>query len=144
MLTRAGSALALRYVVFAVLATIANLGVQRLVLGATGDGHAGLLAALVAGTLAGLVLKYILDKKWIFDDRSSGVKAHGQRFGLYTVMGLATTVIFWASEAAAWYVGGTQAWREAGALAGLAVGYVVKYQLDRRFVFTAPGTERAA
>jgi hypothetical protein len=28
--------------------------------------------------------------------------------------------------------------REAGAVLGLTVGYVVKYRLDRRYVFTGP------
>jgi hypothetical protein len=35
-----------------------------------------------------------------------------------------------------WLIGHSDAWRESGAVLGLAVGYVVKYRLDRRFVFT--------
>ncbi len=51
-------------------------------------------------------------------------------------MGLVTTTIFWGAESLFWFVWHTQAMRELGAVLGLAVGYVVKYRLDRRFVFT--------
>ena len=52
-----GRALALRYVGFAIVATLANLGAQRLVL----SFGAGIFAALVVGTGIGLVVKYLLD-----------------------------------------------------------------------------------
>ena len=127
--------LALRYGAFAVIATIANLGTQRVVLG---FGDSGLLFALAvaAGTLVGLVVKYVLDKRWIFFDQSTGVKAHSRKFALYTAMGLITTCIFWGSETAFWLIWGTDMMREVGAILGLMVGYVTKYVLDRRFVFT--------
>ena len=74
----------------------------------------------------------MLDKRWIFADTSSGVKAHGKKFSLYTAMGLVTTAIFWGTETAFWLIWQTDAMRELGAVIGLSVGYVVKYRLDRR------------
>lgn len=143
-----GSALTLptlifRYALFAVLATIANLGVQRLVL-TLGHSAVAYAAAVLAGTLVGLALKYVLDKRWIFSDRSTGLREHGTKFTLYTAMGIVTTAIFWATETAFWLAGQTQAWREAGAVLGLSIGYVVKYQLDRRFVFRQSGLDGGA
>ncbi len=134
--------LALRYAGFAVIATIANLGLQRVVL-AWGEGAANYAGAVAAGTLIGLVVKYILDKRWIFFDTSTGARAHGTKFALYTAMGLITTAIFWGSETAFWLIWGTDLMREVGAVLGLSVGYVTKYLLDRRFVFadTSPETE---
>lgn len=132
------STLILRYAAFAVLATIANLGVQRLVL-AFGNSAALFTLAIIAGTGAGLVLKYILDKRWIFHDTSTGARENGRKFLLYTVMGLVTTALFWATETAFWLIWETHAMREVGAVLGLTVGYVVKYNLDRRFVFTDRG-----
>lgn len=126
--------LVLRYAAFAAIATLANLGVQRLVLGGEGGG-ARLALAIGAGTLVGLVVKYALDKRWIFGDREGGIRAHGRKFGLYSAMGLVTTAIFWGAETAAWAIWRTDLAREAGAVLGLTVGYVVKYRLDRRFVF---------
>ncbi len=128
--------LVLRYSTFAVLATLANLAMQRLVLG-QGRGAFIFAAAVAAGTLTGLVIKYVLDKRWIFADLGTGLKDHGRKFTLYTVMGLVTTMIFWGSETAFWLIWRSDVMRETGAVLGLAVGYVVKYQLDRRYVFTS-------
>lgn len=134
--------LVLRYTAFAVLATIANLATQRAVL-TQGDTAGWFAAAVAAGTLVGLVVKYGLDKRWIFADTSSGVKAHGKKFTLYTAMGLITTAIFWGTETAFWLIWQTDMMRELGAVLGLSVGYVVKYNLDRRFVFTDSRLEPA-
>jgi putative flippase GtrA len=127
--------LALLYAAFAVVATIANLGSQRAVL-AVDEGPVGFAAAVVVGTAVGLVIKYLLDKRWIFDDRSTGLAAHGKRFSAYTLMGVVTTLIFWGTETAFWVIWQTHAMRELGAVIGLMIGYTVKYHLDRRFVFS--------
>jgi putative flippase GtrA len=126
--------LLIKYAAFAVVATIANLGVQRLVLTQGNDGMTFALD-VGAGTLVGLVIKYILDKRWIFYDLDTGVSAHGRKFSLYTAMGLITTAIFWGTETAFWLIWDSTAMRELGAVIGLSIGYVVKYNLDRRFVF---------
>ena len=136
--TLSRSALVLRYAGFAVLATLANLAAQRLVL-ALIAGHTGFVLAVATGTGVGLVLKYLLDKRWIFFDRSRGLPTHARKFFLYTVMGIVTTLIFWGSETAAWLIWQTHPMREAGAVLGLTVGYLVKYRLDRRFVFNRAG-----
>jgi len=130
------TALVFRYAAFAVLATLANLSAQRLVL-AWGEDALRFALAVLAGTAVGLVVKYLLDKRWIFFDSATGLAAHGRRFSLYTVMGLVTTAIFWGTETAFWLLWQTHLARETGAVLGLAVGYWVKYHLDRRYVFTA-------
>ena len=130
--------LILRYAAFAVIATLVNLGMQRVVL-AGGEGAVVFVLAMAAGTAAGLVVKYVLDKRWIFHDRTTGARENGRKFALYTVMGLATTALFWATETAFWLIWQTDTMREVGAVIGLTVGYVVKYRLDRRFVFTPSG-----
>jgi len=131
-----GTTLVVRYSLFAALAVVANLAAQRLVLlGGEGPGHFAL--AVFFGTAVGLVVKYVLDKRWIFYDTASGLGAHSRQFSLYTAMGLVTTAIFWGTETAFWLIWQTHFAREAGAVLGLAVGYVVKYHLDRRFVFVS-------
>lgn len=131
--------LAVRYGFFAVLSTVANLAAQRASLWLH-DGMFSLFLALCVGTGVGLVVKYVLDKYWIFGDFSAGAANHAKKFSLYTLMGVFTTAIFWGSETAAWMIWHTDLAREAGAVFGLTIGYVVKYQLDKRFVFG----ERAA
>lgn len=127
------------YILFAVLATAANLGAQALVHAvlppSAGLGGAAYWAALIFGTGVGLVVKYLLDKRWIFFDTSRGLAAHGRQFSLYTLMGVATTVIFWGVQSAAFALFGTRLMLYVGGAVGLAIGYVVKYRLDKRFVF---------
>jgi len=126
--------LVLRYSAFAILATLANLLTQRAVLGQA-VGGTRLAAAIGAGTIVGLGVKYVLDKRWIFHDAETGLASHGRKFTLYATMGVFTTLLFWGSETAFWLAFRSDAMREVGALLGLGVGYVVKYNLDKRFVF---------
>lgn len=128
--------LVLSYAGFAILATLANLATQRVVLAAL---PWGLLVALAAGTLVGLVVKYALDKTWIFSGARHDRAGEAGTFGLYAATGVVTTLIFWGFESAAWLIWQSHLAREAGAVAGLAIGYVVKYRLDRRFVFIGAG-----
>ena len=127
--------LILRYAAFALVAVIANLATQRAVL-QFGETGVHFSAAVGAGTIVGLVVKYMLDKRWIFYDVETGVKSHSRKFSFYTAMGVVTTAIFWSTETAFWLIWQTDIMRELGAILGLSVGYVVKYNLDRRFVFT--------
>lgn len=126
--------LVLRYAFFATVATITNLVTQRLVLLLDASGF-GFAVAIGLGTIVGLFVKYLLDKRWIFYDLATGIKSHGQKFSLYTVMGIITTAIFWGTETAFWFIWQTDLARELGAVLGLVVGYFVKYNLDRRYVF---------
>ena len=129
--------LILRYAAFAILAMAANLLAQRGVL-AYDQSPFGFAAALGVGTLVGLLVKYVLDKGWIFYDRATTLRSHGKKFSLYTATGVITTLIFWSTETVFWLVWHTEWMREIGAVVGLTLGYVVKYQLDRRYVFTDP------
>ena len=122
-----------RYSLFAILATCSNLVSQRLVLG-LGNSDVIFIIALLVGTFVGLFLKYILDKRWIFKDTSTGIQ--GKKFSLYTAMGIVTTLIFWGVETTFWLIWQSNAMRELGAVIGLSIGYTIKYGLDRRFVFT--------
>lgn len=129
-------ALILRYALFAVVAVVVNLATQRAVLAFSWSAPGlGLSVAIAAGTLTGLVVKYVLDKHWIFLDRETGLISHGRKFALYTIMGIVTTAIFWGSETLFWLLWRSDMMRELGAVLGLTIGYVTKYNLDKRFVF---------
>ncbi len=123
-----------RYILFAIISTIVNLLFQYLSFFV----YSGFLAIYVAmfnGTLAGLVLKYILDKKYIFYHKPKSKKDDGKKFLLYSLMGLFTTFIFWGFEIwFDWLIGG-EGGKYIGAVVGLGIGYVVKYNLDKKFVF---------
>jgi putative flippase GtrA len=131
---RRAAVIATRYAAFAAVATGINIGSQWLALRAYG-GPWSLPLAMALGTSTGLGVKYLLDKRWIFDDRGTGLGTHVRKFSLYTMMGLATTAVFWMTELLfdALSPGGRA--RFLGALVGLTIGYTTKYFLDRRVVF---------
>lgn len=137
----AGVRLVLAYGSFAAAATVANLIVQALLLELLPRALPGIqrpvFPALVCGTAAGLVVKYVLDKRYIFIDQSQGIAMHARKFSLYSAMGLVTTAIAWASELVALHFDPNGFLVYVGGAAGLALGYVVKYNLDRRFVFVS-------
>jgi len=130
----ASTKLALNYGIFALIATAANIGVQDLVTRAYG-GAFDILASLIAGTGVGLVVKYVLDKRYIFRFRARGLAHDSRTFALYTVMGLATTVLFWGFEFGFHFLFQTKEMRYLGGMIGLAIGYLTKYHLDKRYVF---------
>jgi putative flippase GtrA len=130
---------ALRYALFALVASLANLAVQSALL-ALLPVQFRFGAALVAGTGTGLLVKYLLDRRWIFFDRSRSLRVQGKQFTLYTLTGVATTLIFWVSETTCLIVFGSVHMAQIGAALGLTAGYFIKYRLDRRYVFEIPPT----
>lgn len=122
-----------RYVAFCILAMLANLGAQAVA-------HEWLSApdwlSIGTGTGAGLVLKYMLDRNYIFYANKLNVSDDLKRFGVYTLFGLFTTLIFWSIE---WFFIQTfshPSARYIGGALGLSIGYLAKYIMDRRWVFT--------
>lgn len=130
--------IALKYATFALLATLVNIGSQDLSLSVYAGRHA-LVCSVLVGTAAGLLFKYYLDKKYIFRFTPGSVGHDSQTFALYTLMGLLTTGIFWAFEFSFEYWFQSKPLRYLGAVIGLAIGYWMKYWLDRRYVFLPQG-----
>ncbi len=126
--------LAINYAILALIATAANIGAQDLVIRSY-SGPFDLLASIVVGTGVGLVVKYTLDKRYIFRFRARSVAHDTQTFAIYTVMGLATTMIFWGFEFGFHHIFETKEMRYLGGAIGLAIGYLTKYHLDKRYVF---------
>jgi putative flippase GtrA len=126
--------LTIKYALFAVIATAVNLLTQRL-LDQLYSGPLSYLISLFAGTLAGLIVKYILDKKYIFNYIVKTKAEDARKFMLYSIMGIATTAIFWGFQTAFFLLFKYEYAKFIGAAIGLSIGYFVKYQLDKRFVF---------
>ncbi|AOJ02737.1 hypothetical protein WS70_13620 [Burkholderia mayonis] len=122
------------YSLFAAISIATNIGTQKIYL-LVGPTPFGIALSVLAGTAAGLAVKFLLDKVWIFKYQHRDL-AHGlQSFLLYSAMGIATTAIFWGFEFGADRIFGTEAARLTGGAIGLVIGYVVKYRLDKQFVF---------
>ena len=90
---------------------------------------------MLFGTLAGLVAKYIFDKKFIFYHTSTDKKDNAKKFALYSLMGVFTTIIFWGTEIAFDKLFQGPNAKYLGAVIGLSIGYVIKYFLDKKYVF---------
>ena len=128
--------LAIVYAIIALIATAANLGVQALAVRAS-SGLWQIEISILIGTLVGLVIKYVLDKIFIFRFKADNAIHDLQVFILYTGMGVATTFVFWGCEFAFYSAFEDKSLRYLGGLIGLALGYWAKYHLDKRFVFHA-------
>lgn len=126
--------IAVNYTIFAIIATIVNIGTQELSIRLYDQAYAVPLSVFL-GTGTGLVAKYLLDKKYIFKYTTQSIGHDAKLFYLYTVMGLITTVIFWGMEFGFDYLFDTRLMRYVGGVIGLAIGYVLKYHLDKKFVF---------
>lgn len=126
--------LTLKYVLFCILATLSNLITQRMIIDHK-IFNLEYIYALFLGTLVGLVTKYALDKRYIFGDNDNSVTNNVRKFYLYTLNGVITTSIFWGMESLFYFTYHSTFARELGAIIGLAIGYFLKYRLDKKYVF---------
>ena len=99
------------------------------------DAAYSLYVAMLVGTLVGLVVKFLLDKHYIFKAKTEHLHEDVQHFTLYSLTGVFTTAIFWLFELSFDYWFEHDNAKYLGALIGLSIGYLIKYQLDKQFVF---------
>ena len=64
---------------FSLLAIITNLAVQRMIL-LLGTKDSILIAAILTGSILGLLVKYVLDRKWIFRKPKTNIKINSKNF----------------------------------------------------------------
>ena len=126
--------LAMLYTAFAIVATLCNILAQY-ICNYLYSGDFSILISIIMGTGFGLVVKYILDKKYIFYYVVKDKKEDSQKFILYSIMGVFTTLIFWGFEIGFDYIFDSEIAKYIGAIIGLSVGYITKYFLDKKFVF---------
>jgi putative flippase GtrA len=129
-----GHAIFVRYVLFAIFAGLANLATQEAAVRLLPP-LAPIMLSVLAGTAVGFVVKYILDKHYIFLDGYDGHIAELRKVALYAAFSVATTAVFWGIELSFWYAWNTAAAKYAGAVLGLSLGNWLKYLLDRAWVF---------
>lgn len=130
------------YTAFAAFSTAINIGTQMLCVWLySGPWHVE--ASILAGTAVGLPLRYLLEKRFIFQFKSRDIAHDGQLFVLYSFMSVFTTCVFWGTEYAFHLLFDSASMRYLGGIIGLSIGFYLKYQLDKRFVFV-PTRERVA
>jgi putative flippase GtrA len=129
-----------KYALFAGLATGINIAVQRGV-GQIVQGPLSLYIVILSGTTAGLIVKYLLDKRFIFYYQPPSRSDEAIKVLLYLVMSAFATTVFWAVELSFDALFDFTAARYLGAAVGLTLGYSLKYELDKHFVFTQPAAD---
>lgn len=126
--------LAALYTIFAIIATFCNILAQDICTHIY-SGHFYIFISMIFGTAIGLIIKYILDKKYIFKYKTKNTKHNNKIFVLYAIMGVFTTIIFWGFELSFQFIFENKEMRYIGGIIGLMIGYICKYYLDKRFVF---------
>lgn len=127
--------LAFIYALLAAVATVINITTQHIFLTIYTDKYA-VQGSVLCGTMVGLVVKYLLDKYYIFNFKTKGAAHNSKTFALYSTMGVLTTAIFWIFEFVFHRIfDGSAVFRYTGGALGLTIGYAAKYQLDKKFVF---------
>ena len=91
------------YIFFCIIATLSNLITQRLILYSS-TYEFDIYSAVLFGTIIGLLIKYILDKYWIFNNYETSIKKNIDTFFRYTFFGILTTLIFWFFELSFWFL----------------------------------------
>ena len=119
---------AVRYVLFAVVATVANLAAQEIVVRLAPV--APLALSIAAGTVVGFAVKYVLDKKWVFYDRFTSHRDEARKISLYGLFSVFTTLVFWGFEVTFWTIWRTDLAKYTGAVLGVAIGHAAKFVLD--------------
>jgi len=133
-MTKSATKITVLYSLFAGLSTLVNIGSQMLSMLIYIGAYAVEISIFI-GTLAGLPLFYFLEKRYFFSFQSKSMMHDGQLFVLYSFMGAFTTIIFWGIEYNFHLIFATDFMWYVGAVIGLVLGYFIKYQLDKRFVF---------
>ena len=135
-MTKTAFSIAALYTGFALLSTVINIGSQMLSIWVYAGPYSVEISILV-GTATGLPLRYLLEKKYIFEFQSKNLSHDSKLFALYSFMGVITTAIFWGTEYAFHLIYATDTMRYIGGVIGLSIGFYVKYQLDKKFVFVS-------
>lgn len=134
---RSSRELVVRYVAFAGMATVLNIGAQDVVVRVY-SGIFQFWLSIAVGTGVGLIVKYWLDKNFIFEFHSKKSARNRHSFLLYALTGVVTTAIFWGLEFGFEYFFESRPMRYIGGAIGLSIGYLLKYRLDKRYVFSCP------
>lgn len=133
--------IAFLYSFFAGIALVSNLFSQALFVRYY-HGLFEIEISVLVGTAVGLPIKYVLDKKYIFLFKADSVLHDSKLFILYGAMALVTTSIFWGFEALFQFIFQNEMMRLLGGGIGLVIGYLIKYQLDKKYVFRENGEFR--
>jgi len=126
--------IALIYAIVSASATAVNIFTQ---VGAMKiySGASAVELSMLTGIAVGFPIKYLLEKKYVFDFKTNSLSHDKRLFIIYAFMGVITTAVFVGIEFTFHHLFGTDAMRYLGGVIGLTLGSYIKYHLDKNFVF---------
>jgi putative flippase GtrA len=124
------------YVLIAIVSTVLNLAAQSLVVRYFDIRYVIELSILI-GTVVGMPPRYVLEKKYVFFFVSNDIKHDSKLFFFYSFYGVFTTLIFWSVEYMFHIYFAADFMRYVGGLVGLSIGFYLKYQIDKKYVFNS-------
>lgn len=133
-MTQTARSIAMMYTLFAAFSTIINI-VSQMLSNWVYTGPFAIELSILVGTVAGLPLRYFLEKRFFFTFNSKNIAHDSKLFLLYGAVSVITTLIFWGIEFAFHLIFSTEVMRYFGGVIGLSIGFYLKYQLDKRYVF---------
>ena len=139
-MTKTATKIAVLYTLFAVVSTAINIGSQIVSIWVY-KGPFSVEISILVGTAMGLPLRYFLEKRYIFNFTSKNLVHDGKLIVVYSAMGGITTLFFWGTEYAFHLIYDTDFMRYVGGVIGLSIGFYVKYQLDKKYVFVNSSNE---
>ena len=139
----------LLYMLFAVISTGVNLGSQygiknlltnifefrKTIFFLSKEFEIYFLIQLVTGTVLGFITKFILDKFIVFEEKHKDIKHTLRQIIIYGILAVFTTIVFWGFEFAFKLFFCFTNSELVGGFIGLALGYTIKFFLDKKFVF---------
>ena len=98
------------------------------------DGPNAIFYAMIGGALVALIVKYFLDRIFIFSVKSG---PQASEFLRYAFTGGLITLVYFIVEHMIWNTFQTEFARDVGIVLGMTAGYGLKFLIDRDFVFRA-------
>ena len=99
------------------------------------DGPFFIELSILVGTAAGMPPRFILEKRYLFNSESLNHDDNRRLFFMYCGTAVLSTICFWSAEYAFHLIYENEEMRYVGAVIGLTVGFWLKYQLDKNYVF---------
>jgi putative flippase GtrA len=136
------------YILFAAISTLINIGTQVLIeyliniskinlfqLVFIKNITFGFFIKMFIATIVAFIFKFLVDKIFIFEDKSKEIKENIRQIFFYGFFAVFTTIIFWGTELVFKIFFVFSFSEYIGAVLGLAIGYTIKFLLDRKYVF---------
>jgi positive regulator of sigma E activity len=121
----------LKYFLFSFFSILINIVSQEITL----YFYTNIFISIINGTITGFIFKFYVDKKYIFSGENT-IFSMKELF-LYASTAILTTIIFWSFELIFLYLFESKAFKIFGAVLGLSIGFLIKYQLDKKITFNS-------